>query len=448
MMHPKKVRRGMRSPLGISFTAAAAIACLTLAGCADGDSDGSRTLVVQVQSAQLPAFQYAASQFEASNSGVKVDLQTVTEEQKSSTNAQILASNSAPDIGLVPTNAQPYLDLVKADALLPLDDVWESADLDARYDSEIAESLKSDGTPYVVLFDTTLYNVVYYNKGAFEKAGIAEPKNHQVQSNQELYSIVDKLKSAGYDGLAMGGNAGYQWGWLIDGQLRANASSDALADFANSWKPGESQSISYTSSEFTDSVKQFKDWSDNGVFPEGFLGQDGDQAQAAFTSGNAGMFLGGTWIPSVLKDANLDFDYGWLLLPGATSGNSTVPIAFAGDTLGIPRTAKNPELAKAFLELYVSDDVQTYAAEQVGSLPAVLTVDAADVSSLGDVVHEIVAFSSEVGPGIGWTSVLPGSLGQSFIDPEIQKYLGGQVSLEQAGQNQQRQFEDFKSKDK
>lgn len=440
--------RGLRrSRLGLGIVAAVTLSCLGLSACGSGSSgDGSKTLVIQVQSAQLPAFQYAASKFEDSHEGVKVDLQTITEEQKSSTNAQIMASTNAPDIGLVPTNAQPYLDLLKADALLPLDDVWEDADLDTRYEASMATSLKSNDTPYVVLFDTTLYNVVFYNKDAFRKAGIPEPADHQIRSNDELYDVIGKLKSAGFDGLAMGGNAGYQWGWLVDGQLQANASGKALEDFKNSWKSDHTQTTPYTSTEFTDSVKQFKDWADKGVFQEGVLGQDGDQAQAAFTAGKSGMFLGGTWIPSILEKASLPFDYGWLLLPGKTSDKPTVPIAYAGDTLAVPRTAKNPDLAKDFLELYVSDEVQKYAAENVGSLPSVQTVKAADIPALGEVVQEIVTFSSGKGTTTGWTSILPGSLGQSFIDPEIQKYLGGQVSLDEVGQNQQRQFENFKAK--
>ena len=202
--------------LGPRSVAVAAVLSLSVlaAGCgsddAEGSGDGSSTLTVQVQSEQLDAFQYAADIFEDENPEVKVELQTITGEQKNSTNAQVMASGDAPDIGLVPTNAAPYLELMKNDGLVPLDDVWESADLDNRMDEATAESLKSDGTPYVVLFDTVYYNVVFYNKEAFEKAGVEAPANHQLESPEQLYDIVDQLDEAGYKGVALGGSSGFQ----------------------------------------------------------------------------------------------------------------------------------------------------------------------------------------------------------------------------------------------
>lgn len=439
---PRPPKRGRYLTIG----AVAATLCVTLAGCGTSDdSSDPNTLVVQVQSAQLEAFQYAADKFEEQHDGVTVELQTVTEQQKSTTNAQILASEDAPDIGLVPTNAAPYLQLIKADGLLPLDDVWENADLDSRMDPAIAESIKWEGDPYVVLFDTTFYNIVFYNKEAFAEAGITEPEDHQVKTDQELYDIVGELESAGYDGIALGGNSGYQWGWLCSAQLYANASEDAFADFTNSWRAGAEQQVPFTSPEFTDSVARIKEWSDKEVFPKGVLAQGVDQAQAAFTSGAAGMFLGGTWMPSLMAEESVAFDYGWLLLPGAEASSPTLPTVYAGDTLGIPRTADNPDLAKEFLELYVSDDVQEYAAQTVGSLPSVTTVDPASVPELGPQVQEVIAFTAEHGSGIGFTSAVPGALGGSFLDPAMQQLLGGQLTVEQLGEQQQEQYETFKS---
>lgn len=400
-------------------------------------------LVVQVQSAQLKAFQYAADLFQKAHPGVTVELQTVTEEQKSSTNAQLMASNDSPDIGLVPTNGQPYLDLVKANVLLPLDDVWASANLASRMDPTIADSLKWQGKPYVVLFDSTYYNVVFYNKDAFAKAGVTAPADHQIKSSTELFGIAAKLKAAGYDALAVGGNSGYQMGWLADLQLSANASPEALADLTTSWRSGATQKVKYTDSQFLASIGQLETWQKNGVFPAGVLGMSGDQAQANFVAGSAAMMIGGTWVPALLKSAGTKFDYDWLVLPGIDK--PAIPTLYAGDTLGVSAKSRQPDLAKAFLVTYVSDEVQAYAAATVGSLPAVKTVDPMKISELGPVVQNVVGFVNSHGAGVGWTSVLPGGLGQSFLDPEIQKFLGGQVTLEQLGKDQQQHFEDFKA---
>ncbi|MCP1428169.1 raffinose/stachyose/melibiose transport system substrate-binding protein [Microbacterium foliorum] len=442
-MQQSNTQRVVRARL-VAVGALIGTSSLVLAGCAGGSDEGSTsggTLTVQVQSVQQPAFEYAAGIFEDENPGVKVEFQTVTEQQKSTTNSQIMASSNAPDIGLVPVNAQPYFDLVKADALEPLDDLWADADLEARYGDVIASSLKWNDTPYLALFDTTFYNVVYYNKDAFAEAGVAAPENHQIASNEDLYDIVSKLEDAGYDGVAAGGAAGYQLGWLLDAQLQANA-PEALEDYLVSWQPGAQPTMSYEDPEFTDSLAQIGEWNEKGVFQEGMAGAAGDQAQAAFTAGDAAMLLGGSWIPSILGD--VDFEYDWLLLPGA-GDEPTLPSLFAGDTLAIPKTSKNIDLAKKFLAIYSSDDVQTYAAENVGSLPAVNTVAASDLPGLGPVVQSVVEFTTTVGFGLGWTSTLPGSLGGSFIDPQIQQLVSGQTTAEQIGQAEQSAFDTWKS---
>lgn len=436
----KSARRRILAVGAIATTAA-----LALVGCsAGGDSKGTGTLTIQVQSVQQPAFEYAATIFNKAHPDVKVVFQTITEDQKSTTNAQIMASNDAPDIGLVPINAQPYQALIAADALVPLDDLWAAKDLETRYGANISSALESNGAHYTTLFDTVFYNVVYYNKDAFAAAGVDAPENHQIASNSELYADVKKLNAAGYDGLSMGGAAGYQFGWLVDAQVAANASDKALADFLTSWKPGAKQKVPFTDSNFTDSIAQIKEWNDNGVFPAGVVGIAGDQAQAAFTSGKAAMFLGGTWIPSILGP--VDFDYDWLLLPGA-GDTPTLPSLYAGDTLAIPRTSKNIDLAKEFLGIYASDDVQTFAAT-VGSLPAVNTVDPAGLTALGPVVQSVIAFTNTTGFGLGLTSTLPGELGGVFIDPQVQQVVSGQTTPEKVGQAMQDAFENWKSKSK
>jgi raffinose/stachyose/melibiose transport system substrate-binding protein len=436
-------RTGARGRL-VTAGALAASVGIALAGCSGGGAaeEGTGTLTIQVQSVQQPAFEYAAEIFNEAHPDVEVVFQTVTEDQKATTNAQIMASNDAPDIGLVPTNAQPYQALIAADALVPLDDLWAEEDLEARYGASITSALESNGSHYTILFDTVFYNVVYYNKDAFAAAGVDAPENHQIASNDELYDIVGKLDAAGYDGVSMGGAAGYQFGWLVDAQVAANASDSALADFLTSWQPGAEQKVPFTDSNFTDSIAQIQEWNDNGVFPDGVVGIAGDQAQAAFTAGDAAMFLGGTWIPSILGE--VDFEYDWLLLPGA-GDTPTLPTIYAGDTLAIPRTSKNIELAKEFLGIYNSDDVQTFAAS-VGSLPAVNTVDPSTLTELGPIVQSIIAFTNTTGFGLGLTSTLPGELGGVFIDPQVQQVVSGQSTPEKVGQAMQEAFENWKSK--
>jgi len=404
------------------------------------------TLAVQVESTWVPYIQPVAAAFESQNPGVKVSMQTITDQQKITTNGQVLAANGAPDVGIAATNAQAYVDLVKANAVVDLSDVWSAQDLQNRYGAAVADSLKWNGKPYVVLMDKSIYNIVLYNKDAFAAAGIAEPTDHQIASTADLYSIVTALKAKGYEGVSIGGNAGYKWGWLVDGQLYQNlykgGDEAAFTDLTTSWRSGAKQTVPYNGPKFLDSIAQIKDWYDHNVFQNGALGQSDDQSQAAFTSGKAAMLLGGNWTFAVVDKEKPSFTYDWLLLPGAAAGNPTVPTIYAGDTFVVPVKAAHPDLAKKFLQLLVTDEMQT-AMAKAGAVPAVTTVDPTAVS--GAQQQAILTFIQKKGGGAGWTSILPGALGQTFIDQQVQKLLGGQESLEQLGQNQQKQFDTWKS---
>ena len=59
--------------------------------------------------------------------------------------------------------------------LHPLTDVWAKIDGDKIFPEGVQRVVKVDGVPYGVPFDLSLINNVFYNKEAFEKAGVAIP---------------------------------------------------------------------------------------------------------------------------------------------------------------------------------------------------------------------------------------------------------------------------------
>jgi len=439
--------RRWRLPVQL-VTASLASLTLVLSACggnSDAGSDtGNSTLTVQAQSLQIPTFQAVAAAFEAEHSGVKVDIQTLTDDQKNTTNAQVLASADPPDVGIVPINATPYTQLSKAKQLLPLDDVWEASNLQERY-GQAADSLKTGGTPYLAQFDQILYNVIYYNKDAFAKAKVGAPKNHQLTSNDELYSAVDKLKAAGLDGLSIGGGTsnGYKYGWLLDAQLASNADAAALENMNTSWQPGASQTVTYTDPSFTASLQQLQDWQDKGVFPSGHVATTDEQSLADFVAGKTGMYISHNLAVGDIDKAKPSFDYDWFLMPSATPGKATLPTTYAGNTFAVPKNSDSPDLAKQFIELYLSDDMQAKQSELTGQLPAVNTVTPDQLTSLAPLVKDIVAFAAKNGTGAGWTSVTPGPLSQAFIGPELQKQLNGQQTVAETAEDEQKNYEKF-----
>ncbi|WP_062467430.1 ABC transporter substrate-binding protein [Demequina maris] len=438
-------RAGSRSrSITSSISAVGAVAAIGLAltGCsatADGSENStsggpsSGTLRVQVQAGAEANVDGFLTVFKELYPDVSVETLPVSQTAKTGSNLQVLTSNDAPDVAVVPTNTQVFSQLTGAGELLPLDEVWAAASLDARYGEALASALKTGGTPYVVSYDSTIYNVVYYHKAIFADLGIAEPQNHRIASLDELESIVAALKQGGKQGLAIGPADNYQASWMLDAILPTSSTPDELQNYLSSWQTDVAPTVSYTDPAFIDALDQIKAIGDAGVFQDGYLGQDVAQAQALFVTGEAGMLLNGSYsAQQLVNDGMTDDEFGWAMLPPVDSGPATQLTLYNGDAFAIPARAKNPEMAQKFLEVVMSVEGQTTLIAN-GALPSVNDIPKDSFAELLPQVREMLADVTENGGQPGWTSTVPGGLGQQLVDPLIQEMFNGNESPESIG---------------
>ncbi len=422
----------------------AAVAALLLAGCSTGGGASSTTLTVQVQAGSEKEFDGFIKVFEAANPGIKVKTTSVAQTAKTGTNLQVITSNNAPDVAIVPTNTQVYTELTAGKGLEDLSDVWTSSDLVKRYGDVLAGALKTDGKPYVVSYDSTLYDIVYYNKDLFSSLGIPEPKNNRFDSIAQLKSAVDTLKAAGKQGLGIGPADNYQSSWMMDAFLPTSASPDDLNNYLSSWQLSTPVTAKYTDKGFVDAITQIQDMGKAGVFQDGYLGQTVAQAEALWFQGEVGLMLDGSYSAQVFKDNGISFNYGWALLPPVDSSRSSQITVYNGNTLAIPVKAKNKDLAKKFLESVMSIDGQS-TVTSIGSLPAVNDVPTEAYSSFLPPVLEQIADIKANGSQPGWTSTVPGGLGQQLIDPLLQELLNGNGTAKDVAQKVQDELDKIRS---
>ncbi|GLI26657.1 putative ABC transporter extracellular-binding protein YurO [Agromyces rhizosphaerae] len=421
---------------GLWAAATVAVSGLLLAGCSTASDDPaaeSDTLVLQVQAGAEANVAGFLSVFEEQYPDVTVETQAVSQTAKTGSNLQVLTSSSAPDVAVVPTNTQVFSELTAAGELVPLDDVWEAADLDARYGESLAAALKTAGTPYVVSYDSTIYNVVYYNKDLFAELGIPEPENHRFESLDELEATVTALKEGGKQGLAIGPADNYQSSWMIDAYLPTSSTPEELENYLTSWQEGVEQTISYTDEPFLRAIEQIKAMGEADLFQDGYLGQDVATAQSLFVQGAAGMMLNGQYAAQPFIDEGMTDEFGWAMLPPVDPGAMTQLTLYNGDAFAIPARAKNPDLAKKFLEVVMSVEAQETLIEK-GALPSINDVPAESYSVMIPQVQEMLADVAEFGGQPGWTSVVPGGLGQQLVDPRIQEMLNGNETPAGVGQ--------------
>lgn len=435
-----RTRRSTRLALTAGVASALTLGLAACGGSSNsGGGSGSKTITVQVQAGAEKQFAGFIKVFEKQNPGAKVKTTSVAQTAKTGSNLTVLTSTNAPDVGIIPTNTQVYSRMLAAKQLVPLDDVWKNADLDKGYGADLAPSLKSDGTPYVVSYDRTFYNIVYYNKAMFKQLRITEPPNHRVGSIADLTKITRALKAGGKQGLAIGPADNYQSSWMIDSFLQTSASAEEYANYLSSWQPSVPVTAKYTDPAFVAALSQVQAMGKANVFQDGYLGQKVVQSESLFLQGKAGMLLDGQYTVAVLMGQGLKFDLGWMLLPPTDSSKKTEISLYTGDTLAIPQKAANKPLAKKFLQAVMSVEGQSTQIA-AGSLPSINSIPASSYKALSPVVQAQLAHVSANGAQVGWTSGVPGGLGQQFTDPMVQSMLNGKASPEDIAKKVQDQL--------
>lgn len=434
----------------VPFAALAAVSgmavILTGCGSSSGDSSGgSDVLRVQVlQGDNNPDMGQAwIDGFKAENPGVEVEMELISGQANTSTNVAVLSGENPPDVGLIATGTAGYQALVADGALMDLAPVWEAADLDTRYPESLNQTLDYGGKHYSIGMATGYYNILYYNKDLFEEAGIDAPADHRIESVDDLADMVSQLEDVGAGGISFRGSSGFTASWMVDAFLPTAATEEELANYLSNYQSAAEVTSHYTDAPFIDSLAQMQELAEAGTYPNGYIGTDLGKATADFSAGRTGMLHQGFWAAQELIDANLPFEFDWLLLPPVEGSDTKMQLtSYFATGYSIPAGAANPELAQKFLEYMVSVDGQQKAVIDAGSqLPAVNDVPADAFENLNPYVQSMVADSKENGAQFGWTSAVPPTLGQNLIDPLIQEMYIGSKTPKQVGEAVEAQLE-------
>jgi raffinose/stachyose/melibiose transport system substrate-binding protein len=113
----------------------------------------------------------------------------------------------------------------------------------------------------------------------------------------------------------------------------------------------------------------FRDFVDNGYYPEGVNALTYDDTNALFFSGQAAMNPTGTWLVSTIVDSVQDFEVGFFPFP-SINGSDISPPAGVGSGLFVAKNAKNPDGGIAFIDYLLEDSTERLAMEKFNTIPA------------------------------------------------------------------------------
>ncbi len=288
------------------------------------------------------AMQKIASDFEAANPGVNIEIVTRGTDDHKTALRVAAGSDRGPDIFFSWAGLGLGGEYIKAGLSLPLDKYYAQY----KWDEELVPTAASfskmyEGGRHGVPFNFN-GEALYYNKALFTQAGITEiPKNYD-----ELVADAEKLKAAGIPAITFGGTVNWHLMRLMDVILESKCGiekHDALTNMKASWATEPCAAASFA---------ELEKWGKNYILSP-FMGIDDAQSFNLFVAGRAAMMLEGDWLVQQLAEAGKLDDYDVFAFPTGTNRL----YGFA-EYHYISSKSKNPDIAAKFLDYFISTPVQ------------------------------------------------------------------------------------------
>lgn len=188
---------------------------------------------------------------------------------------------------------------------------------------------------------------IFYNKDAFEAAGIEAPTIEDPWTWDELYENAAILQE----------KAGVKYGFAADVSrarydilMYANGGSIVEAD-------GDTFKVTLNSPQNVATLDRFVQ-ANNEVMPKAiWAGGTTDNPVEYFKNGDAAILLSGSWNYNTFSSEITSFDFGVMPSPMGTTCQSAI---IGGSALAIPKDAENVELAEQFIQWLYGDDHSNY----------------------------------------------------------------------------------------
>lgn len=312
------------------------------------------------QGPRMEKIQAAADAFMAENPGVKITIETFSWADFYTKWTTGLASGNVPDMSSAV--AIQVVEMIDAEAILPMDNLVDKIGRDRFYEKALAEMTSDDGHCYgVPLYSNT--EAMWYRKDLLEKYNLEVPATWE-----EMYEaskiITDGENGAVYGAaMPMGTNDMLATRWLhlyvrsagetlITEDGRANLTSPTAIDGINYW------------------VKVFKDCSPADAINYNTL----DEATMYYQGKLAFDFNTGFHISGVEANSPDLMDYiDCAPIPRVNADDPEVGCETNNTPLVIWKNTKHPEICEAFIEYFYEPDryVDFLLSVPVGMMPAI-----------------------------------------------------------------------------
>lgn len=332
----------------------AGAALLGTAGCG-GSSDQGKVIRMFVGTAETAALERESirlvERFDEENPKYTVEREAIPPDQVREVIQTRLRSDQPPDFFGYDTGPGFAGVLAEAGLLYPLDKAYEEngwkiydwAKQRATYDG------KTYGVP-----DQVEELIVYYNKDLVPEVP---------ETLDDLRTMADDLKGRGKVPFGFGDSEQWPAGHLFSIGISNLLGREGLDNILY----GEGR---WDTPEVEEAINLFfRDFVENGYYPEGVNAITYEDANTLFYAGKAAMNITGTWLVSEVVETVQDFEVGFFPFP-SIDGSGISPPAGVGSGAFIAADAKNPEGGIALMDFYQQEEIARIDMETSKTIPA------------------------------------------------------------------------------
>ena len=287
------------------------------------------------------------AEMEKTGQPIRAKFELIPHEQEVSKFMAAISAGTAPDIYSLDLVQFPYF--ISIGAFANIDDLYQSMPYKNSLPQDMLVVGAKDGKQYALPYEIDL-SVVLYNKTMFREAGLdpdSPPETWDAFIKDAIALTKDKDNDGTIDqwGTALVGNdAGSYMFWFMpfvwgnNGNMFTDQGEVVF----------DSPEVRETLQMWYDLIHKYK------VAPESSAQWSGGDRYNAFVAGQLGMFLGGNFNITSLKQDAPDLDFGVAFIPA----NKGKPATFGGgNMIGITAQCKHYEAACKFIEYAYSEDV-------------------------------------------------------------------------------------------
>jgi len=324
---------------------------------------------------------HASKGFMSANPNVTVTVDQSSETEFTTGLNTRYSSAPPPDMGFFYAGPTYVPGLADAGLLMELDGVYTKY----GWDKALSPGYKDyayKGHLYVITHDYVGYPYIYYNPKIFQQLGLTAPP----AKLDDLYSIVDKVKSSGYLGISWGLATAPPWAanqftFAVSNLL----TGEEFSDFSNNYGLGLTTSsfagrkVKFNDPSMVKAWQLMGDWGKR-LYVDGFTGAGDSDAISLFAQGKAAMYQTGSWGPALLDPVVKDFDYDMFNIP-TDFGTNPGHMGSVANCLAISAKTHSPDVCTGFADFMLSEGEQAWMSSVAGGFPSRMGIPTSEITN-------------------------------------------------------------------